>query len=29
MLEDMVTFEEFNNLIGLPRVRALETEYVK
>jgi carboxyvinyl-carboxyphosphonate phosphorylmutase len=29
LMQDMVTFEEFNNLIGLPQIRSLEATYVK
>lgn len=29
MINNMIPFEEFNALIGLPEIRALETEYVK
>lgn len=29
LIKDMVTFSEFNELIGLPQIRGLETTYVK
>jgi len=29
LMQDMVTFEEFNNLIGLTQIRSLEATYVK
>lgn len=29
LLQDMITFEEFNRLIGLPQIREIENRYVK